>query len=120
MATTYVANAFSLSMLGGEGESSLECERLAGADDARAWLHVEEDGEVVSCVGHTDTAAIFAAELGRPVPVARISVALNHGDTVFVGQYTGPRLPEGAKTLPEGAKIVWWKVRVLDPDLCQG
>jgi hypothetical protein len=29
-----------------------------------------------------------------------------------VGQYTGPRLPEGSKTLPEGASVEWLFVTV--------
>lgn len=31
-----------------------------------------------------------------------------HSDRLIFGQYVGPRLPEGAKTLPPGATIEWW------------
>lgn len=60
-----------------------------------------------SAVGHADTAAVFSDQLGVTVPTNRITVSLNKGDVVLVGQYRGPRLPEGATTLPEGASIVW-------------
>lgn len=63
------------------------------------------DGEWVSGVGHADTAAVFSSELGLPVECNRMSVTLQPGDRVLVGQYTGPRLPEGAT-------IQWWLVKV--------
>ena len=43
------------------------------------------------------TLAVFAGLLGREVPCNRASVTLAHGDEVLVGQYSGPRLPEGAR-----------------------
>lgn len=33
----------------------------------------------------------------------------------LVGQYRGPRLPDGATTLPEGATIEWWHVVPMSP-----
>lgn len=63
-----------------------------------------------SGVGHADTAAVFADTLGTPVPCARVTVTLHKGDTAIIGQYRGPRLPEGAHKLPEGATIQWVKV----------
>lgn len=66
----------------------------------------------VSVVGHAPTAAVFSEQLGMPVSVNRATVALKQGDTVVVGQYTGPRLEEGATTLPAGATIKWLLVKV--------
>ncbi|OGB93281.1 MAG: hypothetical protein A2Z31_01215 [candidate division NC10 bacterium RBG_16_65_8] len=68
--------------------------------------------DAVSCVGHADTASVFGGIFGREVEVSRTSVSLRQGDRLFVGQYTGPRLPEGATTLPEGATVTWWRVTV--------
>jgi hypothetical protein len=65
-----------------------------------------------SGVGHADTATIFAEQLGVDVPFARITVALKPGDLVLIGQYRGPRLPEGCHTLPEGATIQWIKLEM--------
>ena len=70
------------------------------------------DHSCVSAVGHADTAAVFAHVLGVPVACNRATVALKDGDVALVGQYSGPRLPEGATTLPEGATIKWVVVGV--------
>lgn len=84
---------------------------------ARQFLAAWEDqAEIVSAVGHADTARMFSNLLGREVQVNRMSVKLigspdgdaEHAQTALIGQYTGPRLPEGATTLPEGAEITWW------------
>lgn len=68
--------------------------------------------ETVSAVGHSDTAVVFASVLGHPVATNRATVSLVPGDAIIVGQYSGPRLPEGATTLPEGATIKWALVSV--------
>lgn len=71
----------------------------------------------VSAVGHADTAAVFSSVLGVEVPCNRATVALKEGDVALVGQYSGPRLPEGANCLPEGATIKWFIVGVKLPSL---
>jgi len=70
------------------------------------------DGRYTSAVGHVETAAVFSGQLGMPVCFNRATVSLKPGDIAVVGQYKGPRLPEGATTLPEGAKIDWMAVMV--------
>jgi len=54
-------------------------------------------------VGHPDTACVFSEQLGIEVPANRVSVTLNKGGKALIGQYRGPRLPEGATILLEGA-----------------
>ena len=66
----------------------------------------------VSAVGHADTAAVFSSQLKTEVPCNRASITLKPGDCALLGQYSGPRLPEGCKALPEGATIKWFLVRV--------
>ena len=66
-------------------------------------------------VGHADTAAVFSSVLGVEIPCNRATVALKEGDVALVGQYSGPRLPEGATALPEGAAIKWVVVGVKAP-----
>ena len=99
-----IANAFSINM-------------LSGMSDIRVQpLHLDEvieavnEYEVESCVGHAETAAVFTTILGVEVPVIRSTVTLDHDTALIVGQYKGPRLAEGAKSLPEGATIEWWFV----------
>lgn len=108
----YVCNAFALSML--DRVSQAETPRaprpvsLAAAQDAAAAAR--ETGHLVSCVGHADAAAIYADLLGVPVSANRASIKLGPADELLVGQYIGPRLPEGATELPAGAAIEWWLV----------
>lgn len=64
-----------------------------------------------SAVGHSDTAAVLGSQLGVEVPAVRSTVSLK-GETALVGQYRGPRLPEGTKELPAEATIQWLLVMV--------
>jgi hypothetical protein len=70
-----------------------------------------------SVVGHEDTAGLFSELLGRFVAFNRASTSLAVGDELFVGQYNGPRLPEGATSLPPGATIRWFHVSVHAPSV---
>lgn len=114
-----IANAFSLSMLPAwMTQPNLDDDtpeppgatiRVEPVADPVAWLAGQAD-DITSVVGHADTAAVFAAVLGRPVECKRVSVSIGSDDTLLVGQYYGPRLPEGATALPAGARIVWLAV----------
>ena len=115
----YLGNAFSLSMLDREAQRNQAGDAVytnpripRPVDDPVGWLDQHEAAgvEIISAVGHADTAAVFAAVLGRPVAVNRATIKLAPGQCLLVGQYIGPRLPEGATTLPEGATIEWWVV----------
>jgi hypothetical protein len=66
---------------------------------------------IISAVGHAGTARLFSEILDYPIEVSRKNVKLTkRNDVALIGQYVGPRLPEGATTLPEGANIEWWLV----------
>ena len=100
-----ILNAFSANML-----SSFSCAvvfREITLAEAREMARGR-----ISAVGHADTAAVFSAQLGGTVPMNRATVSLEVGDVALLGQYSGPRLPEGATSLPEGATIRWMEVRV--------
>ena len=75
-----------------------------------------------SAVGHAQTAVLFEKVLGLSVPVVRSTVTLVTGEVAMIGQYSGPRLEEGAIILPEGAKIHWVIVtvggRTSERDFC--
>ena len=105
----HLANAFSLSMLGNQPNGSvlLECRQLDAGDASHL---LRENPGWQSAVGHPDTAAVFTSQLGLDVVACRTNIQLLPGDTLIVGQYSGPRLPEGATKLPEGARIDWWTV----------
>jgi hypothetical protein len=82
-----------------------ECALANNGEEAGYTQAVEE-----SFVGHADTAALLSRLLEAEVPMRRESVTLATGEAVIVAQYTGPRLPEGAKELPVGAEVKWLKV----------
>lgn len=66
-----------------------------------------------SYVGHSETAALFSAQLGGiTIATNRATIHLQKGESAVVGQYRGPRLPEGATTLPIGATIEWYMVEI--------
>ena len=106
----YLLNSFSLNMLE-DLNSTISCTEIC-EEWAGAML---VQTEWTSAVGHADTAAVFSDVLGLPVPCNRATVSLKAGDEAIVGQYKGPRLPEGATELPEGAEIRWVWIRVQPP-----
>jgi len=106
----YICNAISLGMLpAGAVSASLQITEIAAL---AAYLSDAEDfhGAAKSAVGHADTAALFSALLRRPVEVARVTLQFSPDDEYLVGQLSGPRLAEGATTLPAGASIRWLAV----------
>lgn len=129
----YIGNAFSLGMLdefapfnwrhGSElrpelwgGRLSLLVETFT-QDEAARWVKCVRPQ---SCVGHADTALLFSVLLGSEIEHRRETTSLKIGDNILVGQYTGPRLAEGAKALPEGARIRWMKLEVsASKTLCE-
>lgn len=116
----YICNAFSLSMLDREKQRGHADGRREPfpIESGREWLDSVkaafaksgEPLEIVSVVGHADTAAVFESVLGHPVPVNRVSIKLAGAEKALIGQYIGPRLPDGATALPDGATIEWWIV----------
>jgi len=130
----YISNAISLQMQGNNELVSV----ASSVEQARAELSPDISGDrerqesrhgtgywvypASSCIGHADVAAVINGQLGLSelgpdsngvVPryeMVRSSISLNPGDVLWVAQYCGPRLPEGATTLPEGATIRWYKV----------
>ena len=103
----FILNAFSLNMIVGNADIAV---REITKDVAASLA-----ADCTSAVGHADTAVVFSSVLGVPVPCNRATVVLKDGDLALVGQYSGPRLPEGATSLPEGATIKWLVVAVKEP-----
>lgn len=97
-----LANAFSLNMLGEKADFTLI--RVKPIDSTEIPV------DAVSCIGHADTARVVGNILGREVPCNRVNVTLKKNDVLYVAQYKGPRLPEGATELPEGATIQFLEV----------
>ena len=96
----YLLNAFSIQMI------DLPC-------FVRFTEVTELPEGLISAIGHQDTANVLG------VPMNRINVKLQGGDTAYIAQLQGGRLPEGCTTLPEGFKFKFIKVKVHDlaPDM---
>ena len=101
---TFLGNAFSLQMLDTAKEATVTVSPVTADEVASAPFE--------SVVGHADTANVVSGLLGRKVECQRTSVHLEQGDTLYVAQVTGGRLPEGTTTLPAGMDIVFLKVTV--------
>ena len=102
-----LANAFSLQMLASDitdahFETVGVCEMILLAND--------NNNNIVSAIGHVDTANVISDILGVEIPTNRINIHLKKGDSVYVAQIMGGRLPEGATTLPENFNLKFIKV----------
>lgn len=97
----YLANAFSINMLPEGKDVTVSIVNISKNDIPR---------DIISAIGHVDTAAVISSELGFQVPAQRITVSLDESDILYVAQYIGPRLTEGTTTLPKGSKIRYMKV----------
>lgn len=115
----FICNAFSLSMLdrvqqgGRDAMDGVRVPRPATEEVVAKWVRLFLDGKVEweSAVGHESTAFLFGHLLGLPIMPNRVSISLSNPDHhCLIGQYSGPRLPEGATELPEGARIEWWLI----------
>lgn len=105
----YILNAFSFNMINAH-KGSVEFLQL-DKDQAynMAFKKTENpEREIISAIGHADTAAVISDELGVLLTANRINVGMFTGDSALICQYSGPRLPEGAMTLPEGATIKYF------------
>lgn len=92
----FLLNAFSLQMIDINNEVNV---KFTPIDKLPEGLE--------SAIGHADTAAVLH------VPMNRINVKLNKGDTAFIAQLVGGRLPEGSTTLPEGFSFKFVKVEII-------
>ena len=68
-------------------------------ETAQRWI---EENQPISAVGHAQTAEIASNWLGKLIAFNRLSLAVKDCQLLIV-QYKGPRLPEGATKVPEGA-----------------
>ena len=102
-----VSNAFSINMLNGSCDVNFRKLELSEA------ANLLRQQTFVSAIGHADTAMVFSQVIGHEIAMNRTTVQLDPEDVLLVGQYKGPRLPEGCSTLPDGATIEWWLVTVL-------
>ncbi len=89
---TYVASAFSLSMLNPLPPTGRTLTvRPVSLEEVKNLLR---EGEYISAVGHPSTAAVMSALLGVDITPNRVSITMGPGDRALVFQLT-VRLAEG-------------------------
>lgn len=117
-----LSNAFSLNML--SGSANIQIKEIGPEKASRILRSVDE---IHNCIGHADTDAVvlnllreawpkYGPEFSVPTG-QRQTVQLVEGTPMIVGQYSGPRLPEGATALPEGAEIKWFLVQLIGQEI---
>ena len=95
MSKLYLANAFSLNMLGALPPEGLNLRvRPISLEEVKEILR-SVSFTFTSAVGHESTAAILSLLTGVEIPVNRIAINLSKEDRLIVFQL-GVRLPEGA------------------------
>ena len=115
MAKLTVTNAFSINMLAKRDARALDFIPLTIAEARGAVSY----NEIASAIGHADTARVVAHLLDVPeraeewaaIAATRPTLRWDGEDELLIAQYSGPRLPEGATALPDGAEIQFWLVR---------
>lgn len=127
MSRIYLLNAFSLNMLHFDEEQEfvppmrVVVSPMSPKDAARvvqqAYNNILAPGfprglNLHAHIGHESTAALLSKMLNIPLHADRATVTMLPGDIAIVAQYVGPRLPEGATSLPEGATIRFYLVEV--------
>lgn len=95
----YLGNGFSWQMV---EEDAFPCDVYAKEVSKEEAL----DPKNKSIIGHQDTAAVLGVKYNRE------TIKLHDGDVLYLAQLQGGRLPEGAKTLPEGFSFMYLKLTV--------
>ncbi|MEM4360298.1 MAG: DUF1874 domain-containing protein [Candidatus Bilamarchaeaceae archaeon] len=95
-----IFNSVSLNMLNVTDQIQLNLQRITPTEARQLLLE-----NIESFIGHQDTANIISKLLNLPIPFNRSIGTIQAGEKALIAQYIGPRLPEGSKTLPDGARI---------------
>ena len=106
MMKSYLTNSFSINMIEEQNDTTNVIFEKITPDQIPA------DAE--SQIGHDDMRQYLEEVLHRKVEKSRANCKLAPDTVIYVAQYIGPRLPEGAIHLPEGAKVIFYKVYLAD------
>ena len=98
----FISNAFSFNMMSIEDDIVIRVRKVSPSDIPH---------DVESVIGHPDTATVVSNILGFDTPFNRVNLVLSNDDVLYVAQYKGPRLPEGATQLPEGATLEFLEIK---------
>lgn len=104
MKNILLCNAFSLNMLISIN-ATIKTEELTIPQTVETLSEGFQSG-----MGHSTE--LVSSILGMDIPMNRSNNKIDNGESVIVAQYVGPRLPEGAVELPEGATLKFIRVTV--------
>jgi len=104
-----LSNAFSFNMAG-----NFPCRVEADELSLKEFTKELKNSSWESSIGHADMAAMLTAITGVEITANRRNDSLSNGDVLLLAQYSGPRLPEGAVALPDGAKIKFLRVTYFE------
>ena len=108
-----ICNSFSINMLPKFiGSCDIHIESISRDGAAYLAQHAWAEEKLQSVIGHPDIAAIVKADLGLDMDLYNRTTFKwdSKKDNLLVAQYIGERLPEGTKTLPKGAAIVYYLI----------
>ena len=124
-----ILNSFSFNMFPPEAElAEMQVNRCTPQEVAADIAANGGNSAIESYVGHEDMANVVSTQLGYHVPKNRRNLVLPsvegsvdkpENTELYVAQYTGPRLPEGATELPQGARIAWYWVTFYTGPVCR-
>ena len=114
MAKYIVSNAFSVNMMEAGRFHLVEFCPIT----KERFIETLKEEEWESSIGHQSMADLLSEMTGITIPMNRSSNKINCSQDgyILLAQYTGPRLPEGAIELPEGADIQFYVVHVYNAD----
>jgi len=99
--TKYIGNAFSPQML--RNPNCLVAVHEITRKEFELWTH-----NAISVVGNQTLANVLNIEYNRE------NIVLNYGDTLFVAQVHGGKLPDEVKTLPKGITFKFYCIKMLE------
>ena len=111
----FLTNAFSLQMLEEKNFNGISTVMVVNDIEIEEVKNLLNKENFISAIGHADTANVVSNILNMDIRMNRINVKLNNvDDIIIVAQVMGGRLPEGATTLPDGIKIQFKEVSLLN------
>ena len=118
---TVLTNAFSLNMMNIGLVADIRIVPLTDWQAAQICYIANIKGLFQNAIGHYDTDVVVRDLLANALDSRatnlpfgnRVSVEMTETTTIIVAQYKGPRIMEGATSLPNGAKIEFFQVQIL-------
>jgi hypothetical protein len=111
----YIVNTITINMLSEQFRNRPEGGSIRYRSLSLSEARAIAQGGLTPAFGHEQSAPLVQAQLQAPEPIfARPTLRFDGPTQVLLAQYVGPRLPEGATELPEGAVIEYFLVSFFE------